>query len=329
MASRREEFRLVHRIADALVPAMRRRLLRIWEKARGRVPVRALEAALTERRANAQSLVDTRLADDLRGELRRMIEEATSRIAPRAFRLAREETRKQDIDPALAFTFDATSPSMLAYAAEKTGTLVREIVADQLATIRALIADGFREGIAPRETARTLRDSIGLTQRDANAAFRYQLATEKTLLEAGVGPAQASIRARELGDKYRARLLRKRAETIARHETLSAASQGEHETWRQMRDAGLLGADFVRIWIVATDERTCQICRPLEGLTAPLGIPFSGPTGVFQAPPAHVQCRCSTGLVPASDVPPARDVPAFNPPVRTLRPRIPQRMFAA
>jgi hypothetical protein len=85
-----------------------------------------------------------------------------------------------------------------------------------------------------------------------------------------------------------------RADLIARHETMLAAGEGQRQGWAQAQDAGLLSGKERREWIVTPDERLCPICIKLEGKTAVLGGEYPGG---YDGPPAHVQCRCTEGIV--------------------------------
>ena len=70
----------------------------------------------------------------------------------------------------------------------------------------------------------------------------------------------------------------RRATLIARTETLRAHNEGRKIFYRQV------GVKKVR-WITAHDDRTCDICRPLDGKV--FGI------DEVEGPPKHPGCRCS------------------------------------
>ena len=74
----------------------------------------------------------------------------------------------------------------------------------------------------------------------------------------------------------------RRATIIARTETLRAHNEGRKVFYRQV------GVKKVR-WITAHDERTCKICRPLDGRV--FGI------DEVEGPPRHCSCRCTTVAV--------------------------------
>ena len=70
----------------------------------------------------------------------------------------------------------------------------------------------------------------------------------------------------------------RRATLIARTETLRAHNEGRKVFYRQV------GITKVR-WLISDDERTCPICRPLDGKV--FGIDEVG------GPPHHTGCRCT------------------------------------
>lgn len=85
-----------------------------------------------------------------------------------------------------------------------------------------------------------------------------------------------------------------RADLIARHETMLAAGEGQRLAWGQAEDQGLLSGRERREWIITEDERVCPICAQLAGAIAPLNGVYPG--GI-DGPPAHVQCRCTEGII--------------------------------
>ena len=70
----------------------------------------------------------------------------------------------------------------------------------------------------------------------------------------------------------------RRATLIARTETLRAHNEGRKVFYRQV------GVTKVR-WLITDDERTCDICRPLDGKV--FGI------DKVEGPPKHPGCRCT------------------------------------
>ena len=79
-----------------------------------------------------------------------------------------------------------------------------------------------------------------------------------------------------------------RAAAIAITETTRAASQATVEYQGYLAQRGIT---MERVWNTDADDRVCPICGPLNGKTEDTwGNEFPG------GPPAHVNCRCDTGL---------------------------------
>jgi len=176
--------------------------------------------------------------------------------------------------------FDATNPVTVAWAEQHAADLVTSITADVRETIRELVVQSFNEGIAPRDVARLLRETIGLTPRDAGAVIKRRA----KLIKEGAKDVEKKTA------KYAEKLLRSRAETIARTELMRASNEGQSELWRQAREKGLLTGFEMKEWLVADP---CPKCAPLEGEQVLATESFS----VGQDPPLHPRCRCTIGLV--------------------------------
>lgn len=97
---------------------------------------------------------------------------------------------------------------------------------------------------------------------------------------------------------YQRKYLAYRSRTIARTEAIRATNMGIQDAWQQALDKGAVKEDLTRKkWIVAADERTCEICGPIPGLNPPKGIKhqqsFVTPEGPQMLPPMHPNCRCT------------------------------------
>jgi uncharacterized protein with gpF-like domain len=86
-----------------------------------------------------------------------------------------------------------------------------------------------------------------------------------------------------------------RANLIARHESMLAASEGQRLSWDQAVDEGLLTGRERRTWITVGDGKVCPICDDLDGATTTLDGSYPDEGG--EGPPAHVNCRCTEGIV--------------------------------
>lgn len=191
-------------------------------------------------------------------------------------------------------TFNAKLPQAEVAASLTAALAVTRVDHETMMALRDVIVRAFRYNISVAEQAveieRILRATAGLDRRRARALQRF----EQELRDRGMGGDLLAARVR----MYRDRLLHDRALTIARHETLSAISQGQEETWRQAVQSGALPATMNEIWLTAHDDRRCEICKGLDNQIVPRGHSFISKANgrAYERPPVHVQCRCSRGL---------------------------------
>lgn len=202
-----------------------------------------------------------------------------------------------------------TNEEAVLWAEARAAELVREVSVDTRKTLRQLATDGIRNGVPPRTTARLMRSHVGLTARMSEWVQRKPLEQQAA---------------------YREYLIRWRAETIARTETIRAANMGQQFIWREAARQGLIDpATARRVWVVTPDDRLCSFCAPMDGQLVALEEEFrsgeiatsKGPRslGSTLTPPLHPRCRCAlalrpngakgrTGITPAP-APPAPKVP--------------------
>lgn len=236
--------------------------------------------------------------------------------------------------------FERSGQQAAGFVAEKLGTRVRfeaigdrstaimrsnrlrivgDIAAEQEAVIRRALEDGTRAGLNPRETARSIRNSIGLTDTQEQAVRnyrsmlergdaealqrelrdrRYDRMTQRAVAGEPLTPAQLD----RMTERYRARYLRYRSEVIARTESLRATHQGTEEAFNELAEGGAVnGRTMVSEWFATGGGRTRDSHRAMHGQTRPFGEPFVSGLGNKlrfpgdpQAPIADTaQCRCS------------------------------------
>ncbi|HLS55756.1 MAG TPA: phage minor head protein [Zeimonas sp.] len=173
-----------------------------------------------------------------------------------------------------------------------SGLIGRDVAAITETTRQAIlraIVDVLREGGNVDELAERLAERVGLTPRDATALARY---------EAGLrarGVAERQLR-RQVAD-YRERLIRQRAQTIARTETMRVANLARRLRWEQASTRGQLDpARARRVWVATRDDRCCAACSAMDGQVAAIAGPYLGPDGFIDGPPLHPNCRCTEEL---------------------------------
>jgi SPP1 gp7 family putative phage head morphogenesis protein len=180
----------------------------------------------------------------------------------------------------LDFNFNTSSPAAIKWAEDNAAELVTAITDEQMIQVRAIVINGFKDGKTPATLAREIRNVVGLTDPQARKFSRI-------LEQEGKSKAFA----------YAKKARTQRSITIARTEVLKAANEGQRQAWSQARSAGLLTGQEARTWIVTYDERTCEICAPMDGQIVGLNEPFTLPDGSrVEGPPAHPRCRCGQGL---------------------------------
>lgn len=185
--------------------------------------------------------------------------------------------------------FDATNPEATSWARRRSAELVTQVTGESKLAVRQVVTRMFQDGVTPQQAARQLRGIIGLTERDALAVDNLR----RSMTAAGRSRTQIERAVERASAKY----IRRRAETIARTESMRASNKGQQALWRQAQANGLLGSDPRQKWIVTPDELLCPICSELGDLEPiALGQSFFSSAGIFDAPPAHPSCRCALAL---------------------------------
>ena len=188
--------------------------------------------------------------------------------------------------------FKLMDPRAVEWAQQSSAKLVTNVTQSQKELVADLVTRAQAEGRTVQQTARDLREFIGLLPQHAEAVEHYKAG----LLADGVAEAKAD----RLGEKYARELLAYRTETIARHELLTATHEGQLQSIREAVSQGQLDPSVTqRVWTAADDERLCDICEPMDGVGVPADEPWTLEDGtpVWIPQEAHVQCRCSWSLV--------------------------------
>jgi hypothetical protein len=219
----------------------------------------------------------------------------------------------------VALSFDSSNLRAAQLVRTQRLGLVSELSRSQLATIQQALNRGLSEGAGTAKLARAFREAIGLTAGQENAVSTYRRALELSSREA-LGRAlrdrrydgrvqQAveenrpltQIQMDRMVDRYRARSLAARAETIARTEAGRAVAEAREEAVEQMAEAtGIKRERVIRIWHATGDERTRDWHQSMDGQKRGLDEPFVDGLGNRlryphdpNAPPATtINCRC-------------------------------------
>lgn len=343
--SPRELHRLLSRIADGRIEAFERAWLRSIKATVDSVDQSRLESAIADalakyeaaRAAGARAtltaesiepvIVALGVSDTMPASLRANFD----RLFRDAMRAAAEATARTAPVSLGQVRFDRTNPKALAFARRHLSQWVTEVTDTQRRAIRREIARGFRDQRTVRETGVALRKVIGLTDSQAQTVGRFRrehlpdmnaravdgrrlLSTQRKRLrqlqsrfptaETPFTPAEI----RKLSEKYRQRIVARRAQSIAQTETIRASAAGQEAMWDQMADRGLVKRDLMRVhWVVTKDSRTECSCLSIPQLN-PKGVPLGGSfkmrdckTGeihkVRRPGDPHPRCRCGLRAV--------------------------------
>jgi len=274
------EWKLLHRVADSKLDKTKKAFLMAVAATQDKVIVsRMAEALEIGDLAAVENMIDWAAFDAGQGVVKEIFQEIVDEVGKATARRLGEKLKVE-------LRFDLLNPRAVKFINQHTGELITQVTEESKKAIRSIVRQAFEEGGHPYEQAKKIIQHIGLTERQSRAVENFR----RRLIEDGISKAEADKRA----EAYAKRLLRDRAETIARTETLMASNEGQREAWRQAVEQELLGeAEFEREWIYTPDERACERCMAMDGKRAPINGTYEG--GIA-GPVLHPNCRCTEGL---------------------------------
>jgi hypothetical protein len=242
-----------------------------------------------------------------------------------------------DLTSTVGLSFD---PELAAAASLMEGQdldFIAEFTDAQREAVRAALTRALKTGKGTAATARSFRNSIGLTSAQQDAVDTYEELLQNNSAEAldrvlrdsrydagltaalDAGEPLSAGRIATMVDRYAARYLAMRAETIARTETTRVLNTARQETTMQVvDDAGIPVDDVVRTWSATDDNRTRDTHREMDGQERGLNEPFDSPSGAQlmypgdpEAPAEEViNCRCAVLISFKSATPSADEIAA-------------------
>ena len=236
-----------------------------------------------------------------------------------------------------------TNPLALEYAKKHSAKLIVEVSGQTKKAVNKIIQDSLVSNRHPMNSAKLIRDVVGLTERDAVAvANRYDRLWMQGVEQMGFSSNQATKRAEAMSRTYADKLHRSRTKTIARTETHNAINEGRKLVWQINEEEGVLEG-YVRQWVTASDERVREEHNDMNGQTIPLNGTWQLPNGDEQTFPGEgdVNCRCTEILVegkapkkpkvkpeakPAIEIAPAKPKPR---PKQPKKPKAPKKLSNA
>ena len=189
--------------------------------------------------------------------------------------------------------FNQVAPRALEFIATSSAKRITDINTQARLAIRNTLSSSLRQGISARATARRLRDTVGLNERQAIALINFRTGLEEQ------GLTDALIRRRV--EVQRNRFIAQRADTIARTELMTAVNEGRQELWMQLKDQDLIDESRAkRQWITARDSRVdCKVCEPMDKQLRNIDEPFTTGDGrqvMIPGEQVHPNDRCTIVL---------------------------------
>ena len=257
------DFKRYHRIADKMAPKVRRDFLKAVAQAQKGINLKELESLLEAQNfIAAENLIDwtkfsTSLAAININDLAKVFNNATA-VASGMF--------LEDAGLTISFTL----PNLEAerWISENGARFVTQVNTESRKAIKETMLRAQREGIAPRKIARELKQHIGLTNKQSEA-----LDNLRTRLE-----GQRRLTSKQIDGRvtrFQKRLLKRRAENIARTETIRAVNEGQQAIWEQAMAEGLIPPTSRKQFVTAGDERVCPWCGSLDGTIVGMRDNFS------------------------------------------------------
>jgi HK97 family phage portal protein len=274
--------RAILRLADRLEPQMQARFLEAIGQIKGQINQDILEEALRSFDPDlAMASIPWETFREAFGrDATALLREAVGQAGAAAAGALSGDLR-------ISYTFNLVNPTAVQWAEQHAARMVRDISGRTEVAIRELVAQSLRGEWTWQQVARQVRQMVGLTERQALAVQAFEVRLRRD--DIPVDRIEARVA------RYAEAQLRRRGEVIARTEIMTAANQGTQLSWEAaMRDGFLDRQTTYKVWIVTDDERLEPQCEALDGVEVLLHESFPG--GLMQ-PPAHPNCRCTTGLV--------------------------------
>jgi len=258
--------------------------------------VRAMLEALQRRDVNGalNALPDLRdPANDVRTNLVRVMagahKDAFKFSADREYRKVGSGVRVAKADKEQPLNRFADVPHDDEFIFNRAADLVVDIGDEQRNNLRQTLAMRFDPDVRPENVIRDIKWVVGLIDRESAAVFNRADA----MRAAGVPESRVQAATARYADE----LHQKRAERIARTETVAIETQARDTAWKVAQSDGLISDKAMKEWVASASA--CEdLCAKLDGKRVPLDGAWKSPVDgkPVKGPPAHPHCECSTVL---------------------------------
>ncbi len=312
-----------------LEPAVRKAFRQSVSDMVDSVSLREIEAAIQQ--GDVQRVMQ---ALNLKPEFLAPLDRAITQVFQEGaeYQLSTISSRQRDVEGTLVrVRFNGRHPRADALIREQSGRLITEIIDDQRTLIRSALERSFTEGSGRRQTVlelagrvnaagRRVGGLVGLISRQADYVasmktelkntdsnyFTRQLRDKRfdSKVRAAIksGKPLPATDIDKITGRYSGRLLKARADTIARTETHAALNRGKSEAVDQLIDSGKVTSEMTtKIWDATPSGRTRDTHSYLNGQVRKKEEYFDSSSGArlmyphdSNAPGAEtINCRCS------------------------------------
>ena len=295
-------WRRVQRRADALAPDLRRAYLAGVTALQARLSARDVEALIAT--GSVMQVMETALSDA-------GLNAAFSKFRATMQVLTRDAVPYfgkdiPGVHPKIGVTFDYLNPKVVEAVKRMDTEMMRGLADSVRETVRTAIHTGLEAGVNPRETARGLRQVLGLAPNQLEAVTNYERSLRG--IDGAGNPLTRALRDKrfdatvrkgdltepqiqKMVDAYRRRMVAFNAETQARTATLDALKLGQELSWRDAMDKGFVPSGaLVKQWKGVMDDRERDEHIAMEGETVPFDQPYSN--GEMVPGESTYNCRC-------------------------------------
>lgn len=299
MASNRERAKEIDDLLKTVEPRFRKAFETGIRSLRDSFSLAEIERALNSGDlAQAANLINEGIVASAFIQFNREIQNAVQAGGDIASRWARADKIVFD----LSVTESNTARFISSYQADK----IREITAQTQMNIGEIVRGGVNAGRNPRDIARTVRDSIGLTAKQEAAVENFERLLRENKREAlnralrdkrfDRSILSAINNQRDISEdliqkmkqRYRERFIHKRSQYIARTEAIRLVSTGNQHFWEQAVSNEVVEEKRLkRRWLPTQDGRTREHHMMIPGLNKDgvgLKEPFRTPYGPLMYP---------------------------------------------
>lgn len=227
------------------------------------------------------------MIDEWRQDYTKLVDE---RFMP-AWKAAMEAAEQQLAERYPTYLYNPNAAYVRAWTEQRAAELVVDITEQQRTAINDVVQRAARiQDISVDDLARVIRPMVGLYPGQAVANLRYYETVRQNIINTypQLSNERAEKSAQAAAIKYAGKQHRYRAQMIARTELCAAYNHGELGAVKQAIHEGKMGCTKKR-WVTGGDDRVCNKCKALEGIT--VGVDELYPGG-YECPGAHPHCRC-------------------------------------